>query len=135
MSEEELELLITLDDPVDAQQEDIFNHLQARNTFLRWFGKPFTAWERYEHRAETAVDNDAYTVSFGQGDWTCTLTRLKSTATDFIKGLNTDISLPAGKKLEIEVCTVARWQNGEVVEQKTFYDLVALLKQFISPAQ
>jgi hypothetical protein len=29
MSEEDLELLITLDDPVDAPEEDIFNHLPA----------------------------------------------------------------------------------------------------------
>jgi hypothetical protein len=36
MSEEELQLLITLDDPVDAPEEDIFNHLQAENTFEYW---------------------------------------------------------------------------------------------------
>ena len=29
MSEEDLELLITLDDPVDLPEEDIFNHLKA----------------------------------------------------------------------------------------------------------
>ena len=31
MTDEGLELLITLDDPVDAPEEDIFNHLQASN--------------------------------------------------------------------------------------------------------
>jgi hypothetical protein len=31
MSDEGLELLITLDDPVDTPEEDIFNHLQATN--------------------------------------------------------------------------------------------------------
>jgi hypothetical protein len=31
MSEEELQLLITLDDPVGAPEEDIFNHLQTKN--------------------------------------------------------------------------------------------------------
>ena len=29
MSEEDLELLITLDDPVEAPEEDTFNHLDA----------------------------------------------------------------------------------------------------------
>jgi hypothetical protein len=29
MSEEDLQLLITLDDPGDSQEEDTFNHIQA----------------------------------------------------------------------------------------------------------
>ena len=29
MTDEELQLLITLDDPVDPPEEDIFNHLKA----------------------------------------------------------------------------------------------------------
>ena len=32
MSDEDLELLITLDYPGEAQEEDTFNHLQAENT-------------------------------------------------------------------------------------------------------
>jgi len=36
MSEEDLELLITLDDQADAQEEVIFNHLQAENTLEYW---------------------------------------------------------------------------------------------------
>lgn len=31
MSEEDLELLITLDDPEGAPEEDTFHHLQAKN--------------------------------------------------------------------------------------------------------
>ena len=74
MSEVDLELLITLDDPGDAPEEDTFTHLQAKNIEY-WFGQP------------------------------------------------------ANKKLDIEVCTVTRWKNGEVVEQKVFYDLVGMQKQ------
>jgi hypothetical protein len=32
MSDEDLELLITLDDPEGAPEEDMFNHLPAENT-------------------------------------------------------------------------------------------------------
>ena len=32
MSEEDLQLLITLDDPVDLPEEDTFNHLVANNS-------------------------------------------------------------------------------------------------------
>jgi hypothetical protein len=41
MSEEELQLLITLDDPGDAPEEDTFNHLQAKNTLEYWLGQRF----------------------------------------------------------------------------------------------
>lgn len=41
MSEEDLELLITLDDPVEAPEEDIFDHLHAEKA---------TAW--HDQRTE-----------------------------------------------------------------------------------
>lgn len=36
---------------------------------------------------------------------------------------------PTNKKFEIEFCTVARWANGEIVEEKLFYDLMELMRQ------
>ncbi len=56
MSEEDLELLVTLDDPWDAQEEDTFNHLQADH-IVAWPGKPFPATGRHDHRAEAVIDN------------------------------------------------------------------------------
>ena len=40
MSEEDLELLITLDDPEDPEKEDTFHHLQADHTIADWPGQP-----------------------------------------------------------------------------------------------
>lgn len=55
MSEEDLELLITLDDPgEDDLEEDTFHHLQAENT-----SQPFTAKRRHDQRTEVIVDNDS----------------------------------------------------------------------------
>lgn len=50
MSEEDWELLITLDDPGGPPEEDTFNHLQAHNTVEYW-SQP--------QRAEAVSDNDA----------------------------------------------------------------------------
>ena len=104
MSEEDLQLLITLDDPVDPPEEDTFNHLVANNLGY-WFAQRFSA---------AVSDSDAYKVTFGQGDWTCTLSRLSGATAGSMKGM------------DVEVCTVTRWNNGEIVEQKLFYDPVNL---------
>jgi hypothetical protein len=54
MSEEDLELLITLDDPgEDDLEEDTFHDLQAENT-----SQPFTARKRHEQRTDVIVDKD-----------------------------------------------------------------------------
>ncbi len=59
MSEEDLELLITLDDPgEDALEEDTFNHSQAGNTLAYEPGQPLPSRGRYDQRTEGIVDND-----------------------------------------------------------------------------
>ena len=40
MSEEDLEVLITLDDPEDPEKEDTFHHSQADNTVAHWPDQP-----------------------------------------------------------------------------------------------
>ena len=36
---------------------------------------------------------------------------------------------PTGKSFEVDVCTVARWENGEIVEENLFYDVVGMMRQ------
>jgi SnoaL-like polyketide cyclase len=104
MSEEDLELLITLDDPGEAEEED--------------------------DQAEVIIENDPYKVTFGQGDWTCTLARFTGTTNDSMKELGGNIMQPTDQKFEIEVCIVTCSKKGEVVEQRVFYDLVGMHKHF-----
>jgi len=33
------------------------------------------------------------------------------------------------KKFKVEFCTVAHWLNGEITEEKLFYDKIQLMKQ------
>ena len=40
MSDEDLELLITLDDPEDPEKEDNFHHLEADNSLTHGPGQP-----------------------------------------------------------------------------------------------
>ena len=103
MSEEDLELLITLDDPEPAREED--------------------------DGAEAVIDNDPYEVTFSQGDWACTLARFTGTTNESIKEPGGNIIQPTAQKFEIEVCIVTCSKKGEVVEQRVFYDLVGMQKQ------
>ena len=66
---------------------------------------------------------------FGQGDWTCTIAKWKGTMKGPMTGPDGKTIPPTNKSFELEFCTVARWQNGEIVEEKLFYDQVGLLKQ------
>lgn len=34
-----------------------------------------------------------------------------------------------GKSFEVDFCTVARWQGGQIVEENLFYDVVGMMKQ------
>jgi SnoaL-like polyketide cyclase len=36
---------------------------------------------------------------------------------------------PTGKSFEVDFCTVALWDNGQIVEENLMYDLVTFLKQ------
>ncbi len=36
---------------------------------------------------------------------------------------------PTGKSFEVDFCTVAHWENGQITEENLFYDLVEFMKQ------
>jgi hypothetical protein len=108
MSEEDLELLITLDDPGDTQEGDAVDHLQVENT---------------------VIDNGLYPVVFGEGDWTCAVSRLTGTTDGSMGGLSGNVTQSTNQRFEIGVCIVTCSKNGEVVEQKMFYDLVGMQRQ------
>ena len=129
MSEDDLQLLITLDDPVEAPEEDNFNHLQAKDSVDHCLGQVFPAWYRLDQQAAAANDKDADVVTFGQGDWTCTLSRLAGTTNISMKGTDGNVMEPPSQTFDIEVCTVTQRKNGEIVEQKVFYELAAMQKQ------
>ncbi len=36
---------------------------------------------------------------------------------------------PTNKKFHVEFWTVAHWKNGEILEERLFYDLVGVMRQ------
>ena len=109
--------MITMDYPWYADDVDTFHDFQPEDAITYWLDQSFPIKWRLDDGHEIAIGNDPYKVTFGNGDWTCTLATFIGTT-----------SQPSGteslkRNVEIEVCRVAKWKNGRVVEEKMFYAL------------
>ena len=137
--EENLQLMITLDDAWNSQDWDTFNKRHSEDTAVYWPGQPEPTRGRKAHREEAIeffktfpdnhVENRPYKVLFGQEDWTCSVATFTGTMKGSMKGGDGKEIPPTNKKFEVEFCTVAQWKNGEITEEKLFYDLVGLMRQ------
>jgi ketosteroid isomerase-like protein len=139
VTQNNLELMRTLDDSWNAQDWDTFEKRHSRDTTVFWPGQAEPTRGRDNHKAESIeffktfpdnrLINHPYKVEIAQGEWTCTVADFTGTMHGAMKGPDGKLIAPTNKKFHIEFCTVAHWKNDEIVEEKLFYDLVGLLKQ------
>jgi hypothetical protein len=137
--EENLKLMKTLDDAWNTQDWAIFNKRHSEHVAVYWPGQSTPTRERHNHEAEAKeffktfpdnhIVNDPYKTMFGQGDWTCTIADLTGTMKGTMKGADGKIIPPTNRSFKVDFCTVAHWKNGEILEEKLFYDLIGLMKQ------
>jgi predicted ester cyclase len=137
-AEENMELMQTLDDAWNAQDWDTFGKRHKTGTIVRWPGQPPTNGIE-AHRAEAVqmfktfpdnrVENRPYKTFFASGDWTCSIARFTGTMTGPMATANGSEIPPTGKSFEVDFCTVARWDDGQIVEENLFYDLVGMMSQ------
>jgi ketosteroid isomerase-like protein len=133
-----MELMQTLDDAWNKQDWDTFEKRHKPDTIVRWPAQPPTRGVG-PHRAESTqyfktfpdnhIDNRPYKTLFGRGDWTCSIARFTGTMTGPLVMAGGRTIQPTGKKFEVDFCTVARWDNGQIVEENLFYDLVGMMQQ------
>ena len=128
----------TLDDAWNAQNWDVFRRRHSADTAVFWPGQPEPTRGREAHQAESEaffksienhLDNNPYKVMFASGDWTCTIARWTGRMIGPVRGLDGQMHPATNKRFELEFCTVARWKDGEIVEEKLFYDQVGFLRQ------
>jgi ketosteroid isomerase-like protein len=132
------ELMQTLDDAWNAQDVETFAKRHKENVVVRWPGQPPTNGI-HDHSAEAIqffktfpdqhLDNRPYKVLIASGDWTCSIARFTGTMKGPMAGPDGKQIPPTGKSFEVDFCTVARWDNGQIVEENLFYDLVTFMKQ------
>ncbi len=124
--------------PWNAQDLDTFAQRHKTDVVVRWPGKPPT-YGVDAHRAEAIdffktfpdqhLDNRPYKVFFASGDWTCSIARFTGTMRGPMQGPDGKEIPPTGKSFEVDFCTVARWDNGQIVEEHLFYDLITFMRQ------
>jgi predicted ester cyclase len=133
-----MELMQTLDDAWNRQDWDTFEKRHKPDTIVRWPGQSPTHGVR-AHRDECVqffktfpdnrLDNRPYRVFFASGEWTCSIAKFRGTMTGPMVTADGKSIPPTGRGFEIEFCTIARWDNGQIVEENLMYDLVGMLKQ------
>ena len=78
---------------------------------------------------DNKVGKRPYKTLFASGDWTGSIARFTGTMTSpMVRADGTEIP-PTGKSFEVDFCTVAAWDDGEIVEENLFYDLVGMMSQ------
>ena len=132
------ELMQTLDDAWNAQDVETFAKRHKEDVVVRWPGQPPTNGI-HDHSAEAIrffktfpdqhLDNRPYKLLMASGDWTCSIAHFTGTMTGPMTGPDGKQIPPTGKSFEVDFCTVARWDNGQIVEENLFYDLVTFMKQ------
>jgi ketosteroid isomerase-like protein len=133
-----MELMQTLDDAWNSQDLDTFIQRHKPDTVVSWPGQPPTHGVE-AHRQEAIdfftafpdqhLDNRPYKTFFASGDWTCSIAHFTGTMTGPMRAADGSQVPPTGKSFDVDFCTVARWDDGQIVEENLFYDLVTFMKQ------
>jgi hypothetical protein len=139
-----MELMQTLDDAWNAgpgsPQWETFRKRHTEDVAVYWPGGAPPTIGRHNHDLEAIeffktfpdqhLDNRPYKIFFASGDNTCSVARFRGTFSGPMKGPDGKMIPPTGKKFDVEFATIARWnENGEIVEERLFYDLVGFMKQ------
>ena len=132
------ELMQTLDDAWNAQDVDTFAKRHKPDVVVNWPGQPPTHGMT-DHQQELVdwfvafpdqhLENRPYKVLIGDGEWTCSIAHLTGSMTGPMKGADGKLIPPTGKSFDVDFCTVARWDNEQIVEENLFYDLVTFMRQ------
>lgn len=133
-----MELMQTLDDAWNKQDWDTFEKRHKHDTVVRWPAQPPThGIERHREEGiqmfktfpDNRVENRPYKVFFASGDWTCSIARFHGTMKGPLVFADGTTIPPTGKRFEVDFCTVARWHDGQIVEENLFYDSVGMMQQ------
>ena len=68
-------------------------------------------------------------IKFGSGEWTAGLSSATGTFTEPMKLRDGTVIQPTGKSFELKAITLARWENGRIMEEYIYWDNNHLFEQ------
>lgn len=71
----------------------------------------------------------AHPVSFGADDWTATIGVMEGTFTDPMAMPDGSVVQPTGKKLNMQMSTIAHWKDDKIIEEYLFWDNATFMRQ------
>jgi predicted ester cyclase len=71
----------------------------------------------------------SHPVAFGSGDWTVTIGVMEGTFTKPMPMGGGKVVQPTGKKLNLQMATIAHWKGEKIFEEYLFWDNAAYLQQ------
>ena len=137
--ERNMELMQTLDDAWNGQNTEVFRARHKPDVIVRWPGKTEPTVGISAHTQESIdfwktfpdqrLTHRPYKVFFASGDWTCSIARFQGTMTGPMKMADGSETPPTGKSFDVVFYTIAKWHEGQIVEENLMYDLVTFMKQ------
>ena len=134
-----MELMQTLDDAFNTQDFDTFTQRHRDDVVVSLTGVAPThdvathredAKNTFKAFPNQRVDNRPYKVFFASGDWTCSIARYTGTMTGPMRTPDGQEIPPTGKSFDVDLCTVAQWDdNGQIIQEIIFYDLATMMRQ------
>ena len=135
-----LERMYALDEAWNARDWDTFDaYHDPGDVVVYWPGREKTpTLGGSDHRAESVrfckafPDNKVkhpYDVLFGDGDYTAFVTTFTGTFTGPLELPDGTTIEPTGKSFEVVFSTIARWQDGKIVEEYLKYDNASFMQQ------
>jgi predicted ester cyclase len=136
-----LNLMKQVDDAFNSRDYDRFlDQLHSEDVKVIQFGSESTLG-RPPHRnvieetlaafPDMRVHNDPYDVQFGQGQWTVAMGRVSGTFTKPMQSPEGGTIAPTGKRFETFFTTIAKWKNGQIVEEYVMLDPRDIMKQVV----
>jgi ketosteroid isomerase-like protein len=134
-----MELMQTLDDAWNDQNIEVFRARHKPDVIVRWPGQPDPTVGIEDHTTESIafwktfpnqrLVNRPYRVFLASGDWTCSIARFTGTMQGPMQGAGGKEIAPTGKSFEVDFYTIAKWDDGQIVEENLMYDLVGFMQQ------
>jgi len=129
-----------VDEAWNGRDWDAFDALHDPECVVHWPGREADPTHGGpDHRAESIafcaafpdnrVHNEPYDILFGEGDFTCFVTRFTGTFTAPLEQPDGTVIEPTGKSFDVLFSTTAKWREGRIVEEFLFWDNGTFLGQ------